>query len=170
MEIVLLFQNSLTVCMATSTGPSTTTSQQQLWCLYPDGKFIKLMCCLLDVYPVYVFVIFTISVFTELCDCRGLWFYRSKWNMQWQTPIILKGNWVCIFILAWRALHQKVVASAAFGEIPLEVCFLSFFYFTFLNLHSNFCCAVTITLYKPLKLQWSKTWLFLWVWENVLFT
>ncbi len=53
LEIVLLFQNSLTVCMATSTGPSTTTSQQQLWCLYPDGKLIKLMCCLLDVYPVY---------------------------------------------------------------------------------------------------------------------
>ncbi len=76
-----------------------------------------------------VFVMFTISVFTELCDCRGLWFYRGKWNMQWQTPIILKGNWVFIFILAWRALHQKVVVSAAFGEFPLEVCFLSFFLF-----------------------------------------
>lgn len=54
LEIVLLFQGSLTMCMATSTGPSITTSQQQLWCLCPDGKFIKLMCCLIDVYPVYV--------------------------------------------------------------------------------------------------------------------
>ncbi len=31
--------------------------------------------------------------------------------------------------------------SAAFGEFPLEVCFLSFFYFTFLNLHLFLLCC-----------------------------
>ncbi len=104
-----------------------------------------------------VFVMFTISVFTELCDCRGLWFYRGKWNMQWQTPIILKGNWVFIFILAWRALHQKGGGVCCFWRIsPWGLLSFLFFILHFWT-YTNFCCAVTITLYKPLKLQWSKT-------------
>ncbi len=29
--------------------------------------------------------------------------------------------------ILFLSVHQKVVVSAAFGEFPLEVCFLSFF-------------------------------------------